>query len=79
MTDFFQTLKLSTIKELFPEEFAYIVNHAWDYAKTNSTVLLLLNDDKLSLNHLESIHNRIESDKAAIQKKLAEEQRKHRV
>lgn len=78
MTDHFQCLKLSTIKELFPEELAYIQEHRWEYAATNSTVLLLLNDDKLSLFHLESIHRQIEVDKAAAARKEEEKNRKVR-
>jgi hypothetical protein len=74
MTDIYQCLRLTTVKELFPEELQYIKDHVWDYARTNSAVLLLLNDDKLSLNHLESIHRQIETDKAAAIK--AEEETK---
>jgi hypothetical protein len=78
MTDFFQCLKLTTIKEMFPLELQYIKDHVWDYARTNSAVLLLLNDDKLSLHHLEAIHRQMEADKVAIAKRLEEEQRMQR-
>jgi hypothetical protein len=69
-------MKLSTIEKLFPEEYAYIVNHAWDYVRTNSNVLVLLNSDMLSLVHLESIHNQLEADKAAAIKAEAERVKK---
>jgi hypothetical protein len=78
LTDVFQCLKLSTIKELFPEELRYIKDHIWQYAATNGSVLPLLNDDKLSLLHLEQIHRQIEADKVALAKKLEDEQRKKR-
>jgi hypothetical protein len=79
MTDIFQTLKLSTIEKLFPEEFAYIQDHVWEYAATNSTVLLLLNSDQLSLAHLESIHHKLEADKADKAKAEQEANRKVRI
>jgi hypothetical protein len=75
MSDPYQTMKLPTIQVLFPECLKYIQDHIWEYVATNSTVLVLLNNDQLGLSHLESIHRQIEVEKVAIQKKLAEEQR----
>jgi hypothetical protein len=79
MSDPYQTMKLSTIQVLFPECLQYIQDHIWDYVATNTTVLILLNNDQLGLSHLESIHRQIEADKAEKIKEEAEAQKKTRV
>jgi hypothetical protein len=55
MTDVFQCLKLPTIKEVFPDELAWISRHRHEIAEKQSDWLLLLNSDKFSLAHLAQV------------------------
>lgn len=69
MTDVFQCLKLATIKEVFPDELAYIQQHHFDFAEKHSDFLLLLNDDKLSLRHLVQIRGWMEEERKSEEQK----------
>jgi hypothetical protein len=75
MTNHMDTLKLSTIKEIFPDELMYLRQHRWDFVERNFTYLSLLNNDQLSTWHLEQIKNQINAERAAIAKKLEDEQK----
>lgn len=77
MTNHMDTLKLSTIKEIFPDELIYLQQHRWDFVERNFTYLSLLNNDLLSTWHLDQIRRmmvaeeqaKIEAEKEAQEKK----------
>lgn len=65
-TDVFQVLKSSTIQSIFKDEWQYLVDHRWEVAEKNTSFLILLDADRLSLHHLDQIQRMIQAEKKAV-------------
>jgi hypothetical protein len=78
MSDPFQVLPWEVVRDIFTEEVEYLKVNRWKFAQQKADVFVALHSKCFSLHHLDQIRRMIETEKAEIQKKLEEEQRRSR-
>jgi hypothetical protein len=69
MANHMDTLKLTTIQAIFPDELQWLRDHRWDFVKDNFTYLSLLHSDSLSKYHLNQIRVWINAEKSELARK----------
>ena len=72
----FQVLRWDIVKTIFAEEVEYLKAKRWDFAQHKPDFFVALNVEAFSLHHLDQIHRMMDAEKAAIHKRLEDEQRK---
>jgi hypothetical protein len=77
--DMFQCLRFDVIKEMFPEELAFLQARRWDFIDNgHSDYFTLLNENKLSTWHLNNIRTRMTEEAKDKAKAEVEANRKVR-